>query len=104
VGNDFKSIGNELSHAVCLQKLDLRCNFLTTLPPEIGNLTALRHLLLRNNCLTSLPAELGNLSELLELSLGNNKLTVRRLRLETSSIFVSRHVYGSRPSCTPSPA
>ncbi|MBL7188608.1 MAG: leucine-rich repeat domain-containing protein [Phycisphaerae bacterium] len=55
--------------------LDLSCEGLTSLPPEIGRLTNLTELFLDNNQLTSVPAELGQLTHLTQLWLSGNQLT-----------------------------
>jgi hypothetical protein len=57
------------------ERLDLRANQLTALPPEIGQLTALQSLYLRANQLTALPPEIGQLTALQSLHLSANQLT-----------------------------
>lgn len=56
--------------------LDLSCNNITSLPPEICNLTHLVKVDLSKNQLRSLPEDLGRLGNLQHLDLYNNKLTV----------------------------
>ena len=58
-----------------LQLLDLDCNELTHLPPEIGLLTNLQELDLGGNKLTSLPPDIGQLTNLQHLGLTYNELT-----------------------------
>ena len=56
------------------EKLDLRRQELTSLPPEIGQLTELTEFNVSENELTSLPAEIGRLTQLTSLDLHRNKL------------------------------
>ncbi len=58
-----------------LTSLNLYANWLTTLPPEIGQLQSLTSLVLYQNQLTTLPPELGQLQNLTTLNLGGNQLT-----------------------------
>ncbi|XP_062330937.1 leucine-rich repeat-containing protein 59 [Osmerus eperlanus] len=56
--------------------LDLSCNNITSLPPEICNLTHLVKIDLSKNQLSSLPEDLGHLSNLQHLDLYDNKLSI----------------------------
>jgi internalin A len=58
-----------------VSSLDLSCNQLTQLPPEIKELKDLKRLSLSNNRLTQLPPEIGKLKNLTELDLSYNWLT-----------------------------
>ncbi len=58
-----------------LECLDLACNQLTALPPELGRLSALRGLSLDNNRLAALPPEFGRLTALTLLIPDDNPLT-----------------------------
>ncbi|XP_033364700.1 leucine-rich repeat-containing protein 40-like [Bombus vosnesenskii] len=80
-----------------LQTLDLSCNTLKKIDPQIENLTELTTLYLHNNRLEDLPAEIGNLKKLNILNLSNNKLEkfphefyklneLRELNLKNNSI------------------
>jgi Leucine-rich repeat (LRR) protein len=58
-----------------IQKLSLRYNELTSIPPEIGLLHNLQILALGDNKLTFLPPEIGQLKNLRDLYLNGNELT-----------------------------
>ncbi|XP_067680158.1 uncharacterized protein [Haliotis asinina] len=58
-----------------LTYLNLSCNSLTQLPPDIGCLQGLRELQLNDNQLTHIPSSLGSLHQLTELNLRHNQLT-----------------------------
>ena len=47
--------------------LDLSCNKLRELPPEVGEMVTLKELLLNNNSLSHLPYEIGKLFQLQKL-------------------------------------
>lgn len=64
-----------------LEKLDLSCNSIAALPPEIVNLVNLQDLNLDGNLIVSLPEEIGKLSKLKALSLRDNKISL------TSDVF-----------------
>lgn len=57
------------------QALNLMCNHLKKLPPEIGGLTRLRILGLKSNRLAQLPPSFTQLKSLVELFLTDNRLT-----------------------------
>lgn len=57
-----------------LTHLDVRCNKLTSLPPELGECTALQELLLGDNLLASLPESIGHCTQLRVLAAGRNAL------------------------------
>ncbi|XP_071080794.1 uncharacterized protein [Haliotis cracherodii] len=57
-----------------LTYLNLSCNSLTQLPPDIGCLQGLRELQLNGNQLTHIPSTLGSLHQLTELNLRHNQL------------------------------
>ncbi|XP_022257398.1 leucine-rich repeat and calponin homology domain-containing protein 1-like [Limulus polyphemus] len=57
-----------------LMDLDVGCNKITFLPPQIGELEALRSLNLRRNFLTQLPPELCEL-QLVKLDISGNKIS-----------------------------
>jgi internalin A len=59
-----------------LRYLNLSCQNLTNLPPEIGQATNLIRLDLNRNQLTSLPMEIGQLANLNTLNLHRNQLTI----------------------------
>jgi len=67
-----------------LEVLDLSCNNLTFLPPDIARLWKLRRLYLFNNDIRHLPLEIGALKHLQELLLQGNLL--RRLPLTLSKL------------------
>ena len=67
---------NSLIDLYNLKKLDLFCNRLTSVPPELGRLSNLQLLSLYNNQLTTVPPELGNLANLQRLHLGNKLITI----------------------------
>ena len=73
--NFITSVPPEIGNLVNLQFLNLSGNQLTSLPPEIGNLVNLQRLELGKNQLASLPPEIGNLVNLRSLSIWDNQLT-----------------------------
>lgn len=77
-------VPSEIENFTYLQRLDLTENFITSLPPEIGNLANLESLAISltpwetlsgHVGLTSLPPEIGNLTNLQGLGLPRNQLT-----------------------------
>ncbi len=58
-----------------LHTLDLSCNQIHTLPPEIARLQALTYLDVRSNRLTAVPLQLGGLTRLAHLFLQRNRIT-----------------------------
>jgi len=57
------------------KQLDLSCNLLTTIPPDISRLTHIVHLDLSKNQITSLPDSIGGLHRLQHFDLFQNRLT-----------------------------
>lgn len=64
------------NHLTKLDKLDLSCNQLASIPVEISNLKNLSDLNLDDNSIVSLPEAIGMLSKLKVLSLRNNHISV----------------------------
>ena len=64
----------QINEAARLGATDLTGNWLTALPPEIGQLANLIALDLTDNQLTDLPPEIGNLTNLITLILDGNPL------------------------------
>jgi len=60
---------------ITLQELDLSCNTLSVLPPEIGKLVKLRKLNLLKNNIRELPEEISELKALEDLNMSQNKLS-----------------------------
>lgn len=60
---------------ITLQELDLSCNALSVLPPEIGKLSKLRKLNLLKNNIRDLPEEVSELKCLEDLNMSQNKLS-----------------------------
>nr|XP_055057096.1 PH domain leucine-rich repeat-containing protein phosphatase 1 [Misgurnus anguillicaudatus] len=58
-----------------LTEVNLSCNYLTSVHPDVGNMTNLQTFVLDGNLLTSLPAELGCLQRLTYLGLSFNEFT-----------------------------
>jgi len=65
-------MNNELKKRI--KKLDLKFNYLTSIPGSIGNLLNLETISLTSNLLESLPESIGNLVRLKHLFLTNNRL------------------------------
>ena len=57
-----------------LRTLDLGCNFIDSIPPEIGTLTSLEILNLRRNRIRSIPPEVGNLKNLRKINFSRNPI------------------------------
>ncbi|KAA0718488.1 PH domain leucine-rich repeat protein phosphatase 1 [Triplophysa tibetana] len=58
-----------------LTEVNLSCNHLTSIHPDVGNMTNLQTFVLDGNLLSSLPAELGSLQRLAYLGLSFNEFT-----------------------------
>lgn len=77
------------------QELHLRGQYLTKLPPEIGNLTELQSLDISLNQLIAIPDALRELTQLQILNINRNQLTVvpdwLRELTQLQKLFVSGH-------------
>ncbi len=71
----------EIGQLTNLTELDLSANQLTTLPPEICQLRNLKKLTLWQNRLTALPKEISQLTNLIWLNLDSNRLTILPIEL-----------------------
>lgn len=84
-----------------LTHLDLFGNYLSKLPPEIGNLQNLTHLDIESNNLEELPETLSNLGNLTDLNLGQNKLKSLPLSLtrltKLTQLYVNNNMLESLP-------
>lgn len=87
-----------------LSVLDVSCNFIQVIPPEIGYLLRLKELSLENNSVRDIPIELGKLFRLKVLKLENNPvMTTRRGLLDKSAPEIVHHLREKLPLPPPPP-
>ena len=84
----------------CLMQLDVSCNEIAHLPPQIGDCNNLRSLDLRRNHLQEVPVEVTYLL-LSWLDLSGNRLSTLPVELRFMVTLVDLHLHDNPLTCPP---